>query len=156
MNLRKSVWAMALTLVMGLQASAQAPTPQERAEGAVDTRKAALKLLRFSIVPMIGMARGMAPMDTAVVEKNATRIAQVGAMLEDVFKADTREFDVETEALDVIWEEPEAFSAKAQDLIKRANALAEIAATGDEDATKKAIGALGQGCGGCHDDFREE
>ncbi|MEM7280043.1 MAG: cytochrome c [Pseudomonadota bacterium] len=149
-----------LSAVLGVLVSgsvlAQAPTPEERAATAVDTRKSAVKLLRFSIVPMIGMARGMVPMDTEVVEKSAMRIAQVGAMLEDVFRMDTREFDIETEALDVIWEKPDDFSEKANDLITRANALAEIAATGDEDATKKAIGALGQGCGGCHDDFRED
>ncbi len=156
MSYKKILSVMTLSLMVGMPAMAQAPTPQERAEAAVDTRQAALKLLRFSLVPMIGMARGRAPLDTAVVEKNAMRIAGLGAMLEDVFRTDTREFEVETEALDVIWEEPEAFSGKAQELIKRANALAEIAATGDEDATKKAIGALGQGCGSCHDDFREE
>lgn len=95
-------------------------------------------------------------MDLAIAEKNATRVAQLAEMIPDAFVTDTRGFDLETEALDVIWENQEAFAEKAAATATAARAIASAAASGDEDATKKALGGIGRTCGGCHDDFRVE
>lgn len=153
---KRVICLMCGLIFAGAVGAQNAPTPGERAQEAVDTRKAVFKLLKFNLVPLIGMARGQVEVDTAKVEKSAVNISQLGAMITATFQADTREFDLETEALDVIWEDMDGFEEKAADLVKRADELAKIAASGDKDATRKAIGATGQGCGGCHDNFREE
>ena len=136
-------------------ASAQdEPTPAQIAAAAAETRQSVFKLLLFNLVPIAGMARG-APFDAAVAEKNARNIAALAPMIPDLFSAvDTRDFDVETEALDVIWENPTEFAAKAQALMEAAGTFADVAACGDRAATLGAFRALGGGCGNCHDDFR--
>ena len=136
-------------------ASAQdGPTPAQRAAGATETRQSVFKLLLFNLLPIAGMAQG-APFDAELAEKNAYNIAALAPMIPDLFTAmDTRDFDVETEALDVIWEDSAGFAEKAQALLEGANTFAEVAAGGDMAATLGAFRGLGGSCGNCHDDFR--
>ena len=136
-------------------ASAQdEPTPAQLAAGAAETRQSVFKLLYFNLIPIAGMAQG-APFNAELAEKNALNIAALAPMIPDLFAAmDTRDFDVETEALDVIWEDPAGFAAKAQALLEGANTFAEVAAGGDMAATLGAFRGLGGSCGNCHDDFR--
>ena len=150
------VTALAM-LVLGTLFSASAqdgPTPAQRAAGAAETRQSVFKLLLFNLLPIAGMAQG-APFDAELAEKNAYNIAALAPMIPDLFTAmDTRDFDVETEALDVIWEDSAGFAEKAQALLEGANAFAEVAAGGDMAATLGAFRGLGGSCGNCHDDFR--
>ena len=137
-------------------ASAQeAPSPQERAEDATATRQAVFKLLRFNIGPIVGMARGQMEFDAAIAERNARRIAALAPMITEVLGAmDTREFDVVTEALPVVWEKPDELAEKMRALIEAANTFADTAAGGDQAATLGGLRALGGACGNCHDVFR--
>jgi cytochrome c556 len=130
-----------------------APTPQEVAAGAVDTRKSLFKLLRFNLIPLVGMAQG-APFDAAIAERNGRRIAALAPMIPDVLAHDTRGFDVETTALDKIWDNQPDFADKAQALVDNATAFADAAATGDRATALGAFRALGGSCGNCHDDYR--
>jgi len=41
-------------------------------------------------------------------------------------------------------------------MVEKADALAEVAKSGDLDQIKPAFGALAKTCKGCHDNFREE
>ena len=133
----------------------EAPSPQERAEDATATRQAVFKLLRFNIGPIVGMARGQMEFDAAIAERNARRIAALAPMITEVLGAmDTREFDVETEALPVVWEKPDELAEKMQALIEAANTFADTAAAGDQEATLGGLRALGGACGNCHDVFR--
>ena len=133
----------------------EAPTPDERAEDATATRQAVFKLLRFNIGPIVGMARGDVAFDAAIAERNARRIAALAPMIPELLGAmDTREFDVETEALPVVWEKPGELAEKAQSLVDAANTFADIAAGGDQTATLGGLRALGGACGNCHDTFR--
>jgi cytochrome c556 len=129
------------------------PTPEQQAAAAAETRQSVFKLLGFYITPLVGMARG-APFDAELAEKNGRRIAALAPSIPDVFMHDTRGFDVETEALDVIWEDKAEFENKAMALMNNANAFADQAATGERGATLGAFRALGGSCGDCHDSFR--
>ena len=133
----------------------EAPSPQENAQNATVTRQAVFKLLGFNMGAIIGMARGSIPFDAAVAERNARRMAALAPMIPEVFAAmDTREFDVTTEALPVIWENPDEFAEKANNLVTAANKFADIAAGGDQGATMGGLRGLGGSCGNCHDTFR--
>ena len=104
------------------------PTPEQMAARAAETRQSVFKLLLFNLLPIAGMAQG-APFNAELAEKNALNIAALAPMIPDLFAAmDTRDFDVETEALDVIWEDSAGFAEKAQALLEGANTFAEVAA----------------------------
>ena len=107
--------------------------------------------------PLGGMLKNQVPFDAALVEKNATRIAQLGAMIPDMFSTDTRKAtNVTTKAREGIWAQKADFDAKASDLVKAATEAADAAKGGDKAATLKALGAVGKSCGSCHDSFRDK
>lgn len=157
---RSLVLVSALTLMgSGLFYNAVAqdapPTPEEVAAAAADTRQSLFKLLRYNLGPIAGMARG-APFDAAVAQRNAQRIAALAPMIPELLTPDTRGFAIETEALDLIWENNnlDDIGVKAQALVDAANNFAGIAAGGDMGATLGAFRSLGGACANCHDTYR--
>jgi cytochrome c556 len=131
-------------------------TPEQQAQGAVNTRKSVVRLFAFNMAPINAMARG-GEFDAALVERNARRIATLAPMLPEAFAAmDTREFDLDTEALPVIWEEFEEFEQRANNLAEAVSNLATVAAGGDQAETIRTAASIGRTyCGGCHEMFRE-
>ena len=64
---------------------------------------------------------------------------------------------VETHALPVIWDKWGEFEQAAQRFQDQTAKFAEVAQGGDMTAIAQALGALGkEGCGGCHETFREK
>jgi cytochrome c556 len=63
----------------------------------------------------------------------------------------------ESEALPVIWTQWSEFEGKAKNMQELAAQLATAAGSGDKAATLAAFANLGKnGCGGCHETFREK
>lgn len=144
-------------VVIALAALAATPAfalDAEQAQKATETRQAVLKVVGWNIGPLGAMARGLVPYDAELVARNAQRIAWMSGMIPDAFRADTREHTLTTEALPVIWENYARFEELAANTQASAERLAEVAASGDEAATKQAIGALIDDCRACHNDFR--
>ncbi|SVD73699.1 uncharacterized protein METZ01_LOCUS426553, partial [marine metagenome] len=130
------------------------PSPEEQAAAAIDQRKSLFKTLRYNLGPIAGMAQG-APFNAEVAERNARRIAVMATMIPEMLAVDTSAFDdIETTALDIIWENQDDIAAKAQALIDNASAFADAAATGDMASTLGAFRAFGGSCGNCHDTYR--
>lgn len=131
------------------------PTPEQIAAQATETRQALFKVLFYNLGTISGMARGTVEFDAAVAERNANRIAALAPMIPEMFAAnDTRAFDVETEALPIIWDRMDEFQEKANNLVNAANTFAATASTGDRNAIIGGIRAFGGTCGNCHDTFR--
>jgi len=132
-------------------------TPEQQAQGAIDTRKSVMRLISFNMAPINAMARG-GEFDAALVERNARRVAALAPMLPETFAAmDTRAFDLETTALPLVWDDFEEFQQRTNDLIEGINNLADMAATGNQDETIRMAGQVGRTyCGGCHQMFREQ
>ena len=128
-------------------------TPEQRAAQAVDQRKGLFKTLRFKLIPIAGMAQG-APFNAEVAERNARRIGVIASMIPEVMAEDTRVFEVETTALDSIWDNMSDLSDKAQALEDNAIAFADAASTGEFATAMGAFRALGGSCGNCHDTYR--
>ena len=128
-------------------------TPEQRAAQAVDQRKALFKTLRFNLIPIAGMAQG-APFNAEVAERNARRIGVIASMIPEVMAEDTRGFEVETTALDSIWDNMSDLSDKAQALEDNAIAFADAASTGEFATAMGAFRALGGSSGNCHDTYR--
>ena len=150
-----SVAVLLSTILVFSATAAQDPTPQEQAVSATSTRQAVFKLLGYNMGMIAGMARGMIEFDAAIAERNAKRIAVLAPMIPELLAAmNTREFDVVTEALPVIWDRMGEVEIKAQNLVDAANTFAALAAGGDQRATMGDVRALGGACGSCHDEFR--
>ena len=138
-----------------LVSNAQDPTPEQQAQQAAETRQSVFRLFRYNLGTISGMARGTVEFDAAIAERNARRIAAMAPMIPELFEAmDTRQYDIETEALPVIWEQFALFQERAQALVDGANTFADVAAGGDRMATLGAIRAFGANCGNCHETFR--
>ncbi|MEM8767575.1 MAG: cytochrome c [Pseudomonadota bacterium] len=156
MHRRTSFMAASILSLGALVAtSVAAEESQGQADRATANRQAVFKLLGVNIGPIVGMARGEVPFDAATAERNARRMAALAPMIPELFAAmDTREFDVTTEALPVIWESPDDFAEKAMALESAALAFAEGAASGDQATTLGGLRSLGGTCGNCHDSYR--
>ncbi len=59
-----------------------------------------------------------------------------------------------TESKPEIWSDAEGFAAKAGDMEKAAEAVVAAVASGDQAAIGKALGGAGDGCKGCHKNYR--
>jgi cytochrome c556 len=147
-----------LLTVIGLAVSAALAQEltQEQARNAAETRQSIFKLLAWNMDPMAGMLRNERPFDADVVGRNAERIAQLGQMIPDAFERDTRGFGLETQARDAIWGNIGDFGQKAEALVAAASQLRSAAETGDRAPVARAIGAMGQACGACHDAYRTD
>jgi cytochrome c556 len=132
-----------------------AQTPEQKAEATVLTRQGLFKVQSFAFGPVGGMLRG-APFDAAVATKAAQRVQVTASMIPEVFTVDTHTFGtIKTRAREGIWTNKSDFDSKANDLLKAAVDLEAAAKTGDKDKTIAAARAVGKGCSGCHDQFRD-
>ena len=145
---------ISLLAVSAVLADGAPATPEEQARAAVELRQGLFKLMGWNMAPLAAMLRNKMPFDAAVAQKSADRMEHLSQMIPDVFQADTRQFKIETEALEGIWTGKSDFNAKAAEMNKAAAALSAAAKTGDKAATLKAAGVLGKACGSCHDTFR--
>lgn len=129
------------------------PNPDQQANTG---RQALMTVFAGQAVPLIGMARGRAPYDLAVVRRNAERVAMLARIIPEAFDRDTSAAaGLTTVALPEIWKDKAGFAAKAKDNADKADALVAAAKAGVEADVKKAIGDFGSTCGGCHDKFRK-
>lgn len=129
---------------------------QEQAEKITNVRQGALKVIGWNIGPMGAMAKEEMPYDADLFALHAERIAVLTGMLPEVFKADTRDYPVDTEALDAIWEDFDEFTRLANAAENKALRASAMAKNKDFADARTALGELGQACKDCHEKFREE
>ena len=147
----------ALASMSAVHAQDAAPTGDEALQKAVETRQAVFKLISFNSDVVMGMLKNKVPFDAATAQKVADRVAALAPMIPETFATDTRKAaNVKTKAREGIWTNMADFKAKSDDLVKAAQALSAAAKTGDKAATMKAIGGMGKGCSGCHDNYRDK
>lgn len=149
----KSLCLIVVGVIASSAALAQRPSPEQQA---INARQAVFTLISSNQGPLGAMIRGRAPFDAEVATKNLTRISQLSLMITDTFALDTRSSEIETDALDSIWDNMDDFASKAEALTNLADSTLAALAAGDEDEAKKILSGLGRTCGGCHDDYRAE
>ena len=96
---------------------------------------------------------------TDTAELHARAINEMSQHLDRLFPEGTGKGDTEEEsrALQAIWENPDEFQQQIETLQEESAKMIEVAQTDDRAAFAQQVGQLGkQGCGGCHEDFREE
>jgi len=147
--------AAALMAVSVGSAQTGAQTPEQQAEKAVKTRQGLFDVQAFAFGPVGAMLKG-APVDPAVVQKQAARIQMTSGMVAEVFQLDTRKFPAKSKASQLIWDKKPDFEKKATDLQNAAATLEMVARKGERGAILEAAGKVGEACKACHDDFREK
>jgi len=147
--------AVGLLLVM-IVAGPAWTLDDEQAAQAVKTRQSVLTVIRWNVVPMAGMVKERIPYDAKQFRRHAARVAYMTTMIPDAFRPDTRGHDLETEALDKIWDEFDEFERLAIAVQEKADALNNVAMGDDFVAVQTAFLDVGQACKNCHDKFREE
>jgi len=156
MNYLTKAIVIAAAITASTTAMADKAQSLKHAQKATDNRQAIFSLLGSNMGALGAMAKGKIPLDAKTVETNALRINQLSMMIADYNRTDTSGFKVKTEALNKIWQEPEAFAKRIDALTKASAHLQSVANSNDESAIKQAISGVGKSCGGCHDDFKAE
>lgn len=128
-----------------------------------DADKAHERILKYrqSVFAIVGnnmgalgaMAKGKAPWNNDVVAERAADLAAVANL--NIMRGFPEDSDHgRTRAKPDIWLNSDDFAAKMDDFVKAANALNKVAASGDQGAIKKGIGALGKTCKSCHKEYK--
>jgi len=142
--------AALLGSAIALPAAAQFAKPED----AIKYRKSAMFLMQTHVGRVFAMANGRVPFDAKAVADNAEAAAAVSKWQFSGFVEGSDKG--ETNAEPKIWAEMDKFREKAtksqEDMVK----LNAAAKTGNPDAIKTAVGAVGQSCKACHDSYRKE
>ncbi len=141
------------TAAVALSAFAASVFADTTPEDAKDYRTAVMTSLRGHVVAASMHVRGLVD-GGDFLQKHADGLANGASELRHLFPEGSA-VD-ESEALPVIWEQPEEF-AKAVDEAERATAaFRDTVASGDDEAIRSAFREVGMACRGCHDQFRRD
>lgn len=154
---KKSIVAVACLGFFGLDALAHATEADDalnRAKKIERLRGSAMHLQGWSVGPMVGMVKGQMPYDAEAFNTRAKRLAALAEMVEDLFREDLRSFALDTEAKPEIWDEYAEFSRLARNLMDSSAKLALVSASGDLEASGKALTAVADDCKACHDKYK--
>jgi len=145
---------VAAVVALALGVAAGAVFAQAKPEQLVKQRQSVMTLQGKYFGPMAAMAQGKAPYNADIVRRNAAYLDNLSRMAWDGFDAGTK--DVKSAALPAIYEQADKFKEASSRLENEAHKLYEVSRSGDENAVKAQIGAVGKACGGCHESFRQK
>ncbi|MDP9102560.1 MAG: cytochrome c [Pseudomonadota bacterium] len=93
--------------------------------------------------------------DMAVIQANAKTIDMLAAQVPTWFPAGTgRDVVPKSEALPAVWQKPDEFKKDAANFATAAHAFNTAAQSGNAEAVRSGIPALGGACKACHEVFR--
>jgi cytochrome c556 len=144
------------TMLSTFSVCAEPAKSAKQAKDVTEFRQAILSLVKSNVGILGAMNKGVIPFDVETMQTNSMRIGQLSLMLQDYFATDTTGFDVETAALDKIWDNQGDFNDKISALTAAASNLNKVAKAGDPSQFKPAIGQLFKSCKGCHDKYKED
>lgn len=138
-----------IAAVLGVSAQVAAETTPEDAK---DYRAAVMTSLRGHIGAASMTVRGLVD-DHGQLLGHAEGLANAAAELKHLFPAGSNVG--ESEALPVIWSEPEKFAEAIQATVDATAAFEDAVASDDKEAIAAAFRNVGMSCRGCHDNFRK-
>lgn len=138
----------AVAVTMGISIHAAADTTPE---DALDYRTAIMESLRGHIRAASMSVRGLVD-DRGQLVNHAQGLANGVQEFDHIFPEGSNVG--ESEALPLIWEEPEEFAAAIEKVQAASAAFVAAAESGDAERIGGAFRELGGSCRGCHDRFR--
>jgi len=146
--------AFAAALVFGNLGAAAAWAQDAKA---VEDRQASMKQQSKDMEAIKAYVDGKAELPAA--QAAGADLAQLSAKIPSWFPAGSGmdKWPGKSYAKPVVWSESDKFAAAAKNAHAKAEALSEALKGGDKAAITTAFGELGKnGCGGCHNEFREK
>ena len=146
-------YALAITLTSCISAlSTPAFADFQKTEDAIKYRQSSLSLLGTHFSHIGSVVKGETPFNKEDVAKNAAIVNMLSGLPWQGFGPGTES----PKALPSIWSDAAKFKLASDKLQSAAAELNTAAQSGNLDNIKKAFGAVGQTCKGCHDDFRKK
>jgi cytochrome c556 len=135
-------------VVVSLPAAAQFQKPED----AIKYRQSAMALQGHHLGRVFAMANGRVPFDAKVAAEQIEVVAMLNRLQFSAFVDGSDKGN--TKAKPEIWSQKDKWAAavtRSQDDVLK---LVAAGRSGNMDQIKTAVGAVGQSCKGCHDDFR--
>jgi cytochrome c556 len=140
-----------VALVMGGSAFAQALKPAD----AIKTRQAGYRYLSWSVGKIKANVEGnYNKAEVIAAARTIAAIANSGMGALYISGSEKDVGSVRTYVKPEFFQEQQEVGKVAQEFNREANAIAEIASTGDAAAVKAQLGKLGGTCKSCHDKFK--
>jgi cytochrome c556 len=143
--------ATAIGLATALPAAAQFQKPED----AIKYRQSAMTVMGNHFGRVAAMAQGRVPFDAKVAAEN-TAIVGMMSMLPFAGFVPGSDKGMPNRAKPEVWSDGAKFKAAAEKMQAEVAKLDAAAKSGNLDAVKAAVGAVGGACKACHDDFRAE
>ncbi|MFM1759374.1 MAG: hypothetical protein RLY75_644 [Pseudomonadota bacterium] len=124
----------------------------KKPEDAIKYRQSAFTVMANSFGKIGAVVKGEAPFNKDEVTKNAAVVAMISTLPWQAFGPGTEGGN----ALPAVWSDNAKFKAAGEKMQLAVANLNTAAQSGDQEAIKKAFGAAGATCKGCHDDFKKK
>ncbi len=124
----------------------------QNSEKAIDYRQSVFTVMSTHFGRIGAVVKGEAPYNKEEVAKNAAIVATLSTLPWQAFGPGTEGGKAKPE----VWSDNAKFKSAAEKMQLAVANLNTAAQSGDQEAIKKAFGAAGQTCKGCHDDFKKK
>ena len=124
----------------------------QNAEKAVEYRESVMTILGTHFGRIGPVVKGDTPYNKDEVAKNASIVAMMSTLPWQAFGPGTEGGKAKPE----VWSDNAKFKAASEKMQLAVVDLNKAAQSGDLESIKKAFGATGQTCKGCHDDFKKK
>ena len=139
----------AATLAIGAGA---AMAQFQKPEDAIKYRQSVFTVMANSFSKIGAVVKGEAPYNKDEVAKNAAIVATLSPLPWQAFGPGTEGGKAQA----AVWSDSAKFKAAADKMQLAVVDLNKAAQSGDQESIKKAFGAAGATCKGCHDDFKKK
>ncbi|MBO2688905.1 c-type cytochrome [Shewanella algae] len=147
-------YLLMLAATAALSATAVQAHNFESSDDAIQYRQSGFSLMAYNFGDIGAMLKGKKDFDADVAAMRAANVAALAKLPLEGFIDGSDKGN--TEALAKIWADKADFEAKFTELQTNADALAIAAKGGDKNELKKAFGAVGKSCKGCHDVYKKD
>lgn len=147
---------VAIAIIAGLVLSPLAISHYDDKEPQQSYRQSWFALVAANFGPMVAMVKGEIPWQEDQMAGYADQLAALTTL--DVMRGFSDGSDKgTTRAKPEIWEDTAGFQAKMDDLNTAVTALQTVANQGtDRKAIAEAVGATGEACKACHDEYKSK
>jgi len=144
-NTKQALAIAVLALALGAAGGAASATD------VIGERQEAMEGVYEGMKNLAAIAKGEAPFDAGVVQKNAASMKDHLREASRLFPEGSGQGDVETWAKPEIWSNYADFTLKLEKAQAAAEAMKSVT---EESAFRPAMGKLGNACKSCHTDYR--
>lgn len=146
---------ISVTMAAGIFASWQASAHFDDKEPLQSYRQSYFAMLAMNFGPIGAMVKGEMPWNEAALQGYADDMAAITTL--DLMRGFAPGSDKgTTRAKPEIWKNTADFESKLEDLQTSVAALQEASQEGDKKLIAKSVGAVGQSCKSCHDDYKSK